>query len=356
RFCSPEAPEPTDRAATDYWLPVDQYIGGIEHAILHLLYARFFTRAMRETGRLAVTEPFAGLFTQGMVTHESYRAPDGRWLYPDEITRGPDGGMVLTDTREPVTVGRVEAMSKSKRNTVDPGAIIDRYGADTARWFILSDNPPERDMEWTEAGVAGAYRFTQRLYRLAEGIGALSPVFPDEPPTDATRTLRRATHQAIASVTAALDSFSFNVAVARLYELAAALADAEKSAAANPADASLAAARAEALDAAIRLSAPMMPHLAEAMNALLRPDGETLVAQMPWPEADAALAAVAEVTIGVQVMGKLRGTVTMAPGSPADQVLAAAEREPNVARLLEGKRVVKRIHVPDRIVNFVVAG
>jgi leucyl-tRNA synthetase len=356
RFCSPGAVEPADRAATDYWLPVDQYIGGIEHAILHLLYARFFTRAMRETGRLSVTEPFAGLFTQGMVTHESYRAPDGRWLYPDEITRGPDGGMVTAQTREPVTIGRVEAMSKSKRNTVDPGAIIDRYGADTARWFILSDNPPERDMEWTEAGVAGAYRFTQRLYRLAEGIGALSPVFPGEPPSDATRTLRRATHQAIASVTAALDSFSFNVAVARLYELAAALAEAEKSAAANPADAGLSAARAEALDAAIRLSAPMMPHLAEAMNALLRPDGDTLVAQMPWPEADAALAAVAEVTIGVQVMGKLRGTVTMAPGSPADQVLAAAEREPNVARLLEGKRVVKRIHVPDRIVNFVVAG
>ena len=175
RFCSPQANVPLTRAAVDHWMPVDQYIGGIEHAILHLLYSRFFTRAMKECGYVDVDEPFAGLFTQGMVTHESYRGADGRWLYPDEVDKQPDGTAVHRETGEAVTVGRVEAMSKSKRNTVDPGAIIARYGADTARWFILSDNPPERDMEWTEAGVAGANRFVQRVFRLSEGHRATRP-------------------------------------------------------------------------------------------------------------------------------------------------------------------------------------
>ena len=168
RFCSPQASEPVTKAAVDHWMPVDQYIGGIEHAILHLLHSRFFTRGMKATGHLKLDEPFAGLFTQGMVTHESYRSAAGTWLYPEEIEKHPDGTATLRETGEPIVVGRIEAMSKSKRNTIDPGAIIARYGADTARWFILSDNPPERDMEWTEAGVAGAYRFTQRLFRLAE--------------------------------------------------------------------------------------------------------------------------------------------------------------------------------------------
>jgi leucyl-tRNA synthetase len=354
RFCAPHTTNPVSREATDYWMPVDQYIGGIEHAILHLLYARFFTRAMRETGQIGVDEPFAGLFTQGMVTHESYRGADGRWLYPTEIERAPDGTALVTGTTEPVTIGRIEAMSKSKRNTIDPGAIIERYGADTARWFILSDNPPERDMEWTEAGVAGAYRFTQRLYRLAEGIAA-GPREPLAHASSATaRKLRQATHRAIAAVTDALESFSFNVAVARLYELAGAMTEAEKDAAAAPEDRSLAGARIEALDMLTRLSAPMMPHLAEAMNALLARNGD-MVADKPWPEADPALTASETVTIAVQVMGKLRGTVVFPPGAPAEQVIAAAEAEQNVARLLEGQRIVKRVHVPDRIVNFVLA-
>jgi leucyl-tRNA synthetase len=254
-----------------------------------------------------------------------------------------------------VTIGRIEAMSKSKRNTIDPGAIIDRYGADTARWFILSDNPPDRDMEWTEAGVAGAYRFTQRLYRLAESIaGACAESIAGEG-SAAARSLRRATHRTIAAVTDALESFSFNLAVARLYELAAAMTEAEKDAAAAPADASLTAARLEALDMLTRLSAPMMPHLAEAMNALL-PGDQAMVAEKPWPEADPALTAAETVTIAVQVMGKLRGTVVFPPGAPPEQVIAAAEAEQNVARLLEGRRIVKRVHVPDRIVNFVLAG
>jgi leucyl-tRNA synthetase len=349
RFCSPQAEVPVTRDAVDAWLPVDQYIGGIEHAILHLLYSRFFARAMCETGYLAVTEPFAGLFTQGMVTHESYRGADGRWLYPEEVERRPDGSAAERHTGEPVTVGRIEAMSKSKRNTVDPGAIVGRYGADTARWFILSDNPPERDMEWTEAGVAGGYRFVQRLYRLAQGSAGEAPSLPATFGPDAM-TLRRATHRTIALVTAAFDSFAFNVAVARIYELAGAIADADK----TINDYGMNFARREAIETLARLLAPAMPHLAEEIYALL-PGTSGLVANASWPEADPALVAAQSVTIAVQVMGKLRATIEAAPGAPADAVIAAAAAEPNVIRLLEGKRVVKRIHVPDRIVNFVVA-
>ena len=349
RYCSPNARIPVDRAAADHWLPVDQYIGGIEHAILHLLYSRFFTRAMRDTGHLSIAEPFAGLFTQGMVTHESYRAADGTWLYPEEIEKQPDGTARTRDSGAPVTVGRVEAMSKSRRNTVDPGAIIDRFGADTARWFILADNPPERDMEWTEAGVAGAYRFIQRLYRLIAPIAALPDTHAAGCGTDAL-ALRRAAHRAIAAVTEALDSFAFNVAVARIHEAANALAEAERA----PDQPGLAAARREAADILIRLAAPMMPHLAEEMAARLSP-GAALVAERPWPEADPALVAAETVTVAVQVNGKLRGSIALPPGTERVAALAAARDEPNVARALAAGRVVKEIHVPDRIVNFVVA-
>jgi leucyl-tRNA synthetase len=348
RFCSPHAAVPVARDAVDGWLPVDQYIGGIEHAILHLLYSRFFARAMRETGYVSVDEPFSGLFTQGMVTHESYRGADQRWLYPEEIEKRADGTAVHRTTGEEVVVGRVEAMSKSKRNTVDPGAIIDRYGADTARWFILSDNPPERDMEWTLSGVVGGYRFVQRLYRLAEA-STQSPPVRSETFGPAAMSLRRATHRAIAAVTTALDTFAFNVAVARIYELAGAIADADRSSDTE----GMAVARAEAIEMAARLVAPMMPHLAEEIFSRL-PERDGLVANTPWPEADPALLVSETVTIAVQIMGKLRGTIEAAPGAPAAGVIAAAEAEPNVARQLQGKRIVKRIHVPDRIVNFVV--
>jgi len=348
RFCSPHAAVPVVRDAVDGWLPVDQYIGGIEHAILHLLYSRYVARAMHATGHLALDEPFAGLFTQGMVTHESYKGADGRWLYPEEVVQGEDGSATHAQTGEAVTIGRVEAMSKSKRNTVDPGAIIDRYGADTARWFILSDNPPERDMQWTESGVSGGYRFVQRLFRLAmaaPGASAMPAAFAPE-----AMALRRATHRTIASVTAALESFAFNVAVARLYELAGAMADADR----TPGVEGMAFARREAADMAARLVSPLMPHLAEEIHALLNP-GAGLVADAPWPEADAALVAAESLTIAVQIMGKLRATIAVAPDAPAESVIAAAETEPNVARQLAGRRIVKRIHVPGRIVNFVVA-
>jgi leucyl-tRNA synthetase len=353
RFCSPRAAEPVLREAVDGWLPVDQYIGGIEHAILHLLYARFVTRAMRSTGFVAQSEPFAGLFTQGMVTHESYKDENGAWLYPEEVAFR-DGGAVHRVTGAPVQVGRIEAMSKSKRNTVDPGAIISRYGADTARWFILSDNPPERDMEWTESGVVGAYRFIQRLFRLSEGsLDARDMPAHFGPEADA---LRRVTHRSIAAVTQALEDFAFNVAVARIYELAGAIGEADR---AGDCD-GMAYARREAVEMAARLVAPMMPHLAETIFSRL---GHTsLLAEQTWPVADPALVAAQSVVIAVQIMGKLRGTLEVGVQEAASSepsvragIIERARQEPNVARQLEGKRITKQIYVPGKIVNFVVA-
>ncbi|MGH7117869.1 MAG: leucine--tRNA ligase [Acetobacteraceae bacterium] len=352
RFCSPKAEQPVDRAAVDHWLPVDQYIGGIEHAILHLLYARFFTRAMQKAGYVGVAEPFAGLFTQGMVTHESYRAADGRWLYPEEVARRADGSVIERESGAPVMVGRTEAMSKSHRNTVDPEAIISRYGADTARWFILSDNPPERDMEWTEAGVLGAFRFLQRLQRLAEAIaGAPRASVPDSF-SDAGKVLQRRIHRTIIAVTASLEEFAFNSAVARLHELARALVDAEQ----DIADAGVAAMRREGMEILIRLAAPLVPHLAEELYARLNPRSPLLVAELAWPKADPVLSAPESVTIAVQVGGRLRGTIQAVPGTAEALVVAAAAAEPNVVRALAGRRVVRRVYVQDRIVNFVVSG
>ena len=348
RFCSPRSVQPVIKGAVDGWLPVDQYIGGIEHAILHLLYSRFFSRAMKETGHLSVDEPFAGLFTQGMVQHESYKGADGRWLYPEEVdfAIGADGtrSATLKGGTEAVTIGRVEAMSKSKRNTVDPGAIIAKYGADTARWFILSDNPPERDMEWTEAGVAGAYRFTQRVFRIVEAaLPSLPPA--GTAPEETGKALRRATHRAIATVTEALETFAFNVAVARLYEFANAI-EAAKDAPGG--------ARREALEMLARLSAPMMPHLAEEVWSLLRPDDKALVAELSWPESDAALLVAESVTLAVQVLGKLRATIEVPVGASEETIFATAEAEENVQRAVGGKPIKKRIYVPGRVVNFVI--
>jgi leucyl-tRNA synthetase len=343
RFCSPKAGTPTNLEAVNHWLPVDQYVGGIEHAILHLLYARFFTRAMQKTGHVSLGEPFAGLFTQGMVTHESYKDADGNWLYPEEVTRHPDGS--ATHNGQPVSIGRIEKMSKSKRNTVAPGVIIDRFGADTARWFVLSDNPPERDVEWTENGILGASRFVQRFYRLGVTIAGEARVAAPDAFTGEAKKLRQLTHRTIAAVTTALEGFAFNLGVARIYELAGALQGP------SPADAALLFARFEAMEILSRLVAPMMPHLAEEIFALLRPGAGLVVAQ-PWPVADAALLVVDEVTIAVQVNGKLRGTFSAPAGNAAAANVAIATTV--VSSALAGQTIVKEIYVPDRIVNFVV--
>jgi leucyl-tRNA synthetase len=343
RFTAPHAATPTNLQAANHWLPVDQYVGGIEHAILHLLYARFFTRAMQQTGHVTIAEPFAGLFTQGMVTHESYKDEDGNWLYPEEVTKHPDG-TALTADGHPVTVGRIEKMSKSKRNTVDPGVIIDRFGADAARWFVLSDNPPERDVEWTETGAQGAFRFVQRFYRLAEIIAAEARVEKPASFEGEAKKLRQLTHRCIAAVTEAMETFAFNLAVARAYELLGALVGE------SPAAPALLWARREAIETLTQLIAPMVPHVAEAANAILNP-GAKLVAQQPWPEPDAALLLKDEVTIAVQVNGKLRGTFTAPAGTLAPAAFEIAKQV--AASALQGQTIVKEIFVPDRIVNFV---
>ncbi|MCP1336513.1 leucine--tRNA ligase [Futiania mangrovi] len=349
RFCSPHAEAPTDRDAVDYWLPVDQYIGGIEHAVLHLLYSRFFTRAMRDTGHVSLDEPFAGLFTQGMVCHETYRAADGSWLEPGEV-EVRDGQPVARATGAPVETGPAIKMSKSKRNTVDPEAIIAAYGADTARWFMLSDTPPERDIEWTAAGVEGAWRFTQRIWRtLDEARDTLPPAGADIPADlpAAAVDLRRAAHKAILAVTEDIESFRFNRAVARIYELTNTLS------AFKATDTASGAARREACEILIRLMAPMMPHLAEeAWHAI---GHDTLAAEMPWPEADPMLTRDDSVVIAIQVNGKRRGEVSVPKDADRDTVESAARQIDAVSRVLADGEIRKVVLVPNRILNFVVA-
>jgi leucyl-tRNA synthetase len=331
RFASQPADKPFDKAEVAAWLPVDQYIGGIEHAILHLLYARFWTRALAHIGKLDVKEPFASLFTQGMVTHETYRAGDGSWLSPGEVRKDGDDWVAIADGR-PVSVGRVEKMSKSKKNVVDPDAMIERFGADAVRWFMLSDSPPERDLPWSEAGIEGCGRFVHRLWRLFGQYDAGA--------TGEDKALARKTHQAIAAVGEDIEALAFNKAVARIYELTSA---AEK--AAPSAD------RSAAIRTVLRLAAPMMPHLAEEGWAAMGQEG--LVADAPWPEVDPAFLVEDEVTIAVQVKGKLRDTLTVARGLANPELEALALASEKVQRALGGAEVRKVIVVPDRLVNIV---
>ncbi len=347
RFCAPEAPEPVDRQAADYWLPVDQYIGGVEHAILHLLYARFFMRAMRQAGYLKVDEPFDGLFTQGMVNHSTYQTADGVWVQPSEVVRNEDGSYALAENAAPVTVGRVEKMSKSKKNVVDPSDVIDAFGADTARWFILSDSPPDRDMEWTDAGVQGAFRFVNRVSRLVEQtlpkLPACGTPLADDL-SDSAVTMLRTIHQTIANVTADVESFHFNRAVARLYELTNLLAKADDSI--HPT------VLRKAIESLVLLISPMMPHLAEEVWEQL--GHKTWVIDTPWPKADPAFLVNETVTIAVQVNGKLRGKIDIARDSEEDDVREAARTVENVATAIAGRPLRRAIVVPNRLVNFVV--
>jgi leucyl-tRNA synthetase len=350
RFCSPHAPVPTDSNAVGHWLPVDQYIGGVEHAILHLLYARFFTRAMHRTGHAPVDEPFKGLFTQGMVTHETYKDAHGKWVMPKDVTLR-DGRTVHVETGEPITVGHIESMSKSKKNVVDPDDIIAAYGADTARWFMLSDTPPERDIEWTAAGVDGSYRFLQRLWRLVHEAAAKGTAAA--PPKDMgaeALALRRASHRAVVAVTAAIDKLRFNVAIAQIYELANALSAGLNAAGDGPAQDMRLALR-EAAETLTRLSAPMVPHLAEECWLALGNQG--LLAEQPWPVADPGLLTEDTVTIAVQVNGKRRDELTIARDAAKEDIEAAALKLDNVVRALGGRQIKKVVIVPQRIVNVV---
>jgi leucyl-tRNA synthetase len=347
---------PTDRAQVDRWLPVDQYIGGIEHAILHLLYSRFFTRAMRVTGHAGLDEPFAGLFTQGMVVHETYQTANGEWVMPAEVKvegSGKERRAALASTGEAVEIGPIEKMSKSKRNTVDPDDIIGGYGADTARWFMLSDSPPERDVIWTEEGVQGARRFVQRLWRLvheakavAAAPGAARPGRFSEPGL----ALRKAAHRALARVSEDIERLRFNVAIAHIYEFANTLQSSLGSLETEPAADYRFAAR-EAADMLVRLFHPMMPHLAEECWSAL--GHKTLLAAEPWPRLEPELLVEESITLPIQINGRKRGDVTVARNAANAEVETAVLELEWVKRALAGRPPKKVIVVPQRIVNVV---
>jgi leucyl-tRNA synthetase len=353
RFTAPHAATPTDRDAANAWLPVDQYIGGIEHAILHLLYSRFFTRAMRVTGHLDLDEPFAGLFTQGMVVHETYRNAKGEWIEPSQVhLEGHDGAHKAfhAESGEELAIGALEKMSKSKRNTVGPEEITSLYGADTARWFMLSDSPPERDVEWTDAGVEGAHRYVQRVWRLMSRLAAELPP-PEQPQPamfdDEALALRRHVHRTIDTVTQDLERLRFNRAIAQLYELTNVLtAAAERQGAPD-----FGWALREGCEALVLMFAPMMPHLAEECWRIL--GHESLVADTAWPEAEPDLLQVETVLLPVQVNGKKRGELTISVDAPPAEVEKAALQLDAVQRFLDGRPPRKVVVVPNRIVNVV---
>ncbi len=333
RFASQPADKPFDAEEVAKWMPVEQYIGGIEHAILHLLYARFWTRALERIGLVGVKEPFASLFTQGMVTHETYSRREGeRTVYyaPEEISREAERALLTEDGGE-VEIGRVIKMSKSKKNVVDPDTIIDTYGADAVRWFMLSDSPPERDLPWSEAGIEGCWRFVNRLWRL---FGQF-----DAGVQGADQSLDRHVHKTVAAAASDIEALGFNKAVARIYELTGAVEKAHPSAS-----------RSAAIRTLVQLVAPMMPHLAEEAWSKI---GEGLVANAPWPTVDPAMLVEDEVTIAVQHMGKLRDTLTAPKGCPREDLEALALASDKVQRSIDGAQIRKVIVVPDRLVNIV---
>ncbi|TCA28707.1 leucine--tRNA ligase [Rhizobium leguminosarum bv. viciae] len=359
RFTAPWEDKPTDPEAANRWLPVDQYIGGIEHAILHLLYSRFFTRAMRETGHVAATEPFKGLFTQGMVVHETYSRGAGasrEWVAPADIRidelDGKRRAFLLTNNEE-VAIGSIEKMSKSKKNVVDPDDIIASYGADTARFFVLSDSPPERDVIWSEAGVEGAHRFTQRLWRLiSEAADALSAVAP-APATDGEAlSISQAAHKTLKAVQNDYDKLWFNKAVARIYELVNALAAPMTKVAAGEGDATYRSAVRDAAEILIQLVSPMTPHLAEECWAALGNEG--LLAQASWPQYDETLVIENDVVLPVQINGKKRAELTISRDADQNAVTDAVLDLDAVKNALNGQAPKKIIVVPQRIVNIVV--
>ncbi|MGA9658188.1 MAG: leucine--tRNA ligase [Asticcacaulis sp.] len=345
RFTDPKAPTPINKQAADYWLPVDQYIGGIEHAVLHLLYARFITRALNHCGYLDVKEPFAGLFTQGMLTHETYSNANGQWIEPADVEIDNEGGKRTArqiSTGEVLTIGDIEKMSKSKKNTVAPGDIFDTYGVDSARLFVLSDSPPERDVQWSTSGVEGSWRFTHRVWDLFDSLPE-----QDIPCTDeaAAADLLKAAHKTVKFVTEGFEGFKFNAAIAKLYEFVTVIRQADIAKTGS-------AARREALTLLAGLIAPVTPHLAEECWTRLGQDG--LIAEAAWPEFDAAIAKDDVYSLPVQVNGKKRGEVFVRIGATEDEIRETALADEGVKRHLDGATLVKIIIVPNRILNFVV--
>jgi len=354
RFTAPSADDPTRPEIANKWLPVDQYIGGIEHAILHLLYSRFFTRAMKKAGHLDVTEPFKGLFTQGMVVHETYKDEKG-WVTPAETRiEDQDGTRVAIkiESGKELEIGSIEKMSKSKKNVVDPDDIIASYGADTARWFMLSDSPPERDVIWTEAGVEGAHRFVQRIWRL---ILSASPQLANVEANPAKEgdglAISKAAHKTLQAVGGDIEKLAFNKAVARIYDLINQLAPSLNRITEGNADAQTLSAAKDAVNILLAMLAPMMPHLAEEIWTKL--GNATMICAEPWPQFDAELVADDNVTMPVQINGKRRGEVTVAKSADNATIEELVLTLDFVQNHLQGNSPKKIIVVPNRIVNIV---
>ncbi|MEO0773536.1 MAG: class I tRNA ligase family protein, partial [Pseudomonadota bacterium] len=345
-FTAPRADTPTDPQEAAYWMTVDQYIGGVEHAILHLLYSRFFARAMQITGHLpeSAIEPFDALFTQGMVTHAIYenaerKAEGGRpiYHYPEEVEE-KGGDVIVRETRERVKVIPSAKMSKSKNNVVDPVNIIAEFGADTARWFVLSDSPPERDVEWTAAGAEAAHKHLSRVHRIVTEIASSDEAASPE----ADEALLKEMHKAIHDVTVGVESFGFNAAIAKLYAFSNTLSRAKAGRAAKQ----------EAATTLVQLMSPMTPHLSEELWAMLGHDG--LVATAPWPVADEAMLVDDTVTMPIQINGKRRAEIAVPKDMDKAEVEKMALAEDAVVKALDGATPKKIIVVPGRIVNVVI--
>jgi leucyl-tRNA synthetase len=349
RYCAPHCAQPIDKEKAEFWLPVDQYIGGIEHAILHLLYARFFTKALRKCGYWSLSEPFKNLLTQGMVCHETYRDQAGSWLYPEEVEKR-EGQFVKTADGTPVKVGRSEKMSKSKANLVPASKIVEEYGADTARLFMLSDSPPERDFEWTEAGIEGSWRYLNKIWRLyMSQIPALKAFKAEEKPptfTEEALKLRKQTHKTIAQCTETVERFHYNRYVAHLREFSNTLEDF------SPGDPSEEWAYSEALHMLVLLLSPAVPHLAEALWAAV--GYPPFVYNAPWPKADPALLKEESIKIAIQINGKLKGTLDISPDLQAEEIKPLILDLPFVKAQVQDQAIKKFIYIPGRIANVVV--
>jgi len=348
RYACPEFSMPLDPEAMKSWLPVDQYVGGIEHAILHLLYSRFFMRALEECGYVSFKEPFTGLLAQGMVCHETYRDDSG-WLYPEEVEQTEAGNWQRRDNGQPVQSGRSESMSKSKKNVVDPGSILKTYGADTARLFMLSDSPPERDIEWTESGIEGAWKFVQKVWRIAESYEPIGRQASKRHPKDSSPQviqLRKHTHQTIAAVTKDIESFRFNRAVAGIRQLTNAIAAFQE----NGSGAQQA--KCEAVETLVKLIGPMLPHLAEEMWERL--GFSASLAQESWPLPDTSLLSSQTVTMAVQINGKLRTTLNMATDITSDLAQERALADPVIKAHIGNREIKKVVVVPNRVINVVL--
>ena len=345
RFCSPNSSEPFDKDEIDYWMPVDQYVGGVEHAILHLLYSRFFTKALRID---KVEEPFDSLFTQGMVCHNTYQNETGSWVYPDDVQM-KNSNLIQISTKELVKEGPIESMSKSKKNVVDPESIIKSYGADAARWFMLSDSPPEKDINWSDSGIKGAWKICQKISNIIYENQSLiknSKSIENEEMSENANDLHKIVHYSLNGITKSINKFQMNVAIAKIYEMVNSISkfkiiqESDKSA------------LSDSLKILIRVIEPMIPHLAEECWSIT--GGKGLLSKQPWPSVESKFLINEEVTIVVQINGKRRGEMKVEKDLNKDLVLKKIDSIDSVRDILAKGKIVREVFVPNKIINIVV--